>query len=119
MKLTPAISVIPVKNRAYKIIGVSKYDEINLNKEDIFSNVECIYNGIDDISEKTDINYNKAILYKIDSIRQKYKHIICCIARDDYPKRIDLFFKLAEELPDIAFVWMGLMVSRGCIVLLY
>lgn len=96
-----------LKNKAYKIIGVSKYDEINLNKEDIFSNVECIYNGIDDISEKTDINYNKAILYKIDSIRQKYKHIICCIARDDYPKRLDLFFKIAEQLPDIAFVWMG------------
>ena len=96
-----------LKNKAYKIIGVSKYDEMNLNKEDIFSNVECIYNGIDDISEKTDINYNKVILYKIDSIGQKYKHIICCIARDDYPKRIDLFFKLAEQLPDIAFVWMG------------
>jgi glycosyltransferase involved in cell wall biosynthesis len=96
-----------LKNRAYKVIGVSKYDEVNLKKEGIISNVKYIYNGIEDVTEKTDINYNKNILCKIDSIRQKYEHIICCIARDDYPKRIDLFFKIAEQLPDFAFVWMG------------
>lgn len=100
-----------LKTKAYKIIGVSKYDEINLNNEEIFSNVKCIYNGIDDISEKTDINYNNDILCKIDLIRQKYEHIICCIARDDYPKRIDLFFKIAEQLPVFAFVWIGNDIS--------
>ena len=96
-----------LKNKAYKIIGVSKYDEINLTKEEIFSNVECIYNGIDDISEKTYINYNKAILYKIDSIKQKYNFIVCCIARDNQQKKIDLFIEIAKQMPDIAFVWMG------------
>ena len=96
-----------LKNKAYKIIGVSKYDVINLNKEEIVYNVECIYNGIDDISEKSDINYNTDILSKIDSIRQKYEHIVCCIARDNQQKKIDLFFDIAKQMPGIAFVWMG------------
>lgn len=96
-----------LKNKAYKIIGVSKYDVINLNKEDIIYNVECIYNGIDNISEKTDTNYNADILSKLDSIRQNYKHIVCCIARDNQQKKIDLFFDIAKQMPSIAFVWMG------------
>ncbi|MDD3723963.1 MAG: glycosyltransferase [Bacteroidales bacterium] len=96
-----------LKNRAYKIIGVSKYDEVNLKKEGIVSNVKCIYNGIEDISEKTNLTYNPDILNKFDSIRQKYKFIVCCIARDNQQKKIDLFIEVAKQMPDIAFVWMG------------
>lgn len=96
-----------LKNRAYKIICVSKYDEFNLKKVGIVSNVECIYNGIEDFSKQKEETLGYEEKKKIDLIRKNYKYIVCCIARDDYPKKIDLFFEIAKVLPQIAFVWIG------------
>ena len=39
-----------LKNRAAKIIGVSKYDVIQLKEENIYKNVSYIYNGVTDNS---------------------------------------------------------------------
>lgn len=96
-----------LKNRAHKIISVSRYDEFNLKKAGIASNVECIYNGIEDPSKQMEKSLGFEEKKKIDVIKKNYKYIVCCIARDDSPKKIDLFFEIAKRFTNIAFVWIG------------
>ena len=80
------------------IVGVSKYDDINLHSENIRKNVSCIYNGI----------YQPEIKAKLDfNLPPQYKKTILCIARMAAPKRSDLFMDVAELLPDYAFIWIG------------
>lgn len=96
-----------LKNRAHKIIGVSNYDKHNLNNVGISSNVECVYNGIEDITIRTDMTLSTEEKNKIDVLKEKYTNIVCCIARDDQQKKIDLFFDIATRFPQFAFVWIG------------
>lgn len=79
------------------IVGVSKYDEINLKAEGITRNVNCIYNGIKSLEAK-DITID---------IPNKYKKKVLCIARLAAPKRVDLFIEVAKMLPNYAFIWIG------------
>lgn len=79
------------------IVGVSHYDECNLKAEGINKNVYCIYNGINKIEEK-EISV---------TIPSKYKKKVLCIARMAAPKRADIFLKVAQLLPDYAFIWIG------------
>lgn len=80
------------------IVGVSKYDKENMLSENITRNVNYIYNGIfvPDISESLSFNLPK-----------QYKKTVLCIARLAPPKDSVLYMKVAELLPDYAFVWIG------------
>ena len=79
------------------IVGVSHYDEKNLLAEGIVKNVHCIYNGIEAI-EPQNISLD---------IPNHYKKKVLCIARLAAPKRVDIFMKVAELLPEYAFIWIG------------
>lgn len=79
------------------IVGVSHYDEKNLLSEGIVKNVHCIYNGIEAIE-----SHNIAL-----DIPNHYKKKVLCIARLAAPKRTDIFMKVAELLPEYAFIWIG------------
>lgn len=80
------------------IVGVSKYDEINLLSEKINRNIFTVYNGIstpctNDIAEISQFNTNKPI--------------VLSIARVAAPKRVDLFIDTAKRLPNYEFIWVG------------
>lgn len=88
------------------IVGVSQYDKKMLNMEGIKHNVRMIYNGLfDPISVQYDLD--DSFILKIKEIKQKYKKTIFCIARDTPPKKDELFFSIAEQNPDYAFIWIG------------
>lgn len=80
------------------IIGVSKYDYANLQKEGITRNISVVYNGIAKPVVPESLSFN---------IPSSYKKTVLCIARLASPKRSDLFMAAAELLPEYAFVWMG------------
>lgn len=95
-----------LKNRAYRIIGVSKYDAVGMQEEGIYKNVEVIYNGAPDHyaeqHERKDY-----ITIELDEIKQKYKKVIMCISRISKQKKFDLFLDIAKQMPQYAFVWIG------------
>lgn len=95
-----------LKKRANKIVAVSQYDLKNLENNNIKNNVCCIYNGIEDNTQQTKV-LSAPIADKIQSIKTRFRHLIICIARTEYPKRLDLFLDIAREMPDDAFVWIG------------
>lgn len=88
-----------LQNRCQAIVGVSKYDEANLQKEGIKNNVSCIYNGV---SLPIDLTLDNPF-----SHIKNYKGKVLCIARLAPPKRVDLFLKVASLLPQYAFIWVG------------
>ncbi len=96
-----------LKGWCARIVGVSRYDERNLIAEGIRKKVTCIYNGIDDKSVVDIEKLNTGIRERIGRIREDYGRVIMSIARDDAPKRIDLFIEVARLLPEYAFVWIG------------
>lgn len=97
-----------LKNRASNIVGVSKYDEKNLINSRITENVSSIYNGIvDNATAFNKISYDDYIVNRMENLKKRYAFIVCCIARDDAPKKIDLFFEIARKIPNIAFIWIG------------
>lgn len=96
-----------LKNSCRFIVGVSKYDEINLKQEGIKKNVTYVYNGVKDASADTPSKQNEAILQQLFALKDKYKKVIISIARDDAPKKIDLFLEIAKRMQDYAFVWLG------------
>lgn len=84
--------------RCKAIVGVSKYDEINLQKEGITNHVHCIYNGI---KKPNTLTYNPFKSFG------NYKYIVLCIARLSPPKNSHLFLQIAALLPKYAFIWIG------------
>lgn len=96
-----------LKNRCAKIVGVSNYDENNLKAEGISKNVTCINNGITDRTTSCRTTISEEILVNLNAIRQQYGKVVMCIARDDCPKRMDLFLEVAGALPQYAFIWVG------------
>lgn len=87
-----------LQRRCRSIVGVSKYDEINLRKEGITRNVSMVYNGIPKLPS---LNYNPF------AIMHKYAKKVLCIARLNPPKNIKLFLETASLLPEYAFIWIG------------
>ena len=80
------------------VVGVSKYDEMNLISEGIKNNVSTVYNGIyvpncSNISDREVFNEGKKI--------------ILAIARVFPQKKTDLFIDVARLLPQYNFVWIG------------
>lgn len=80
------------------VVGVSKYDEMNLISEGIKRNVSMVYNGISvpDCSNVGDRD-----------VFNEGKKIVLTIARVFPPKKTDLFIDVARLLPQYNFVWIG------------
>lgn len=87
-----------LQNNCGAIVGVSKYDEMNLKKEGITNNVSTVYNGIFTPPELQD-NPFKDIT--------GYSKKILCIARLSKQKNHELFIEIAKRLPQFAFIWIG------------
>lgn len=96
-----------LKNWCARIVGVSWYDQQNLMAEGICKNVTYVYNGIDDKLVVDIENVAHGIRERMLAIRQQYGRVVMSIARDDSPKKIDLFIEIARLLPEYAFVWIG------------
>jgi glycosyltransferase involved in cell wall biosynthesis len=97
-----------LKYRARYIVGVSRYDVINLTKEGI-PNV-CIYNGIPDhLSEPIDETGLESALNLLNHLKSNGHFIVLCIARYSKQKRYDLFCQIAESMAqdNISFIWVG------------
>lgn len=82
------------------IIAVSDYDANNIHLEGIKGDVECIYNGIADMTESSKKTHTKELLCDTG-----FK--VLCVARLAAPKRFDIFVETAKLLPDIKFFWVG------------
>lgn len=95
-----------LKNRAYRIIGVSQYDVEHLRNENIYKNVECIYNGVTD-HFVDNVQITDEITEALDKIKADYPRIVMCISRISKQKKFDLFVDIAEQMPQYAFVWIG------------
>lgn len=95
-----------LKNRAYKIVAVSKYDADAMKEEGISDNVTYIYNGVPDVSLSKE-KLNESITKQIAKIRECYSKIAICVARISPQKKFDLFCDIANALPQYAFVWVG------------
>ena len=87
-----------LQRRCAAIVGVSKYDELNLITEGIHNNVSTVYNGI----------FQPAKLNKDPfANRCGYRGKILCIARLSPQKNHRLFIDVARKMPDVAFIWIG------------
>lgn len=89
------------------IIPVSFYDEKNLIKEKITSNIVCIPNGID--KNELNIVTNDEIKQKIINSKNKGNFNVISIARISKQKKFEMFLKVAEKLvkDNINFFWVG------------
>nr|WP_297161871.1 glycosyltransferase [uncultured Dysgonomonas sp.] len=97
-----------LKNRAARIVGVSKYDVDCLYEEGISRNVELVYNGIvDHTGDDLSFLENMALKEKIEVLKCNYTHIVMCISRISPQKKFDLFLEIARVKPNYAFVWIG------------
>lgn len=97
-----------LKNRAARIVGVSKYDVDCLREEGISKNVELVYNGVVDHTFDDQQSFeNKDLKEKIKEIKRHYSHIVMCISRISPQKKFDLFLDIAKAKPNYAFVWIG------------
>ncbi len=94
--------LLPVERSMQKrcafIVGVSRYDEVNMRTERIATNVTHIYNGIIPMKQDNSLNWD---------IPARFKKTILCIARLSPQKNSSLFMEVASLLPDYAFVWIG------------
>ncbi|MDH6307794.1 glycosyltransferase involved in cell wall biosynthesis [Dysgonomonas sp. PFB1-18] len=94
------------KNRAFRIIGVSRYDVEMMQEEGISKNVECIYNGVtDEYVEKYELKNH--VTEELEKIKQSYPKIVMCISRISKQKKFELFVDIARDMPQYAFVWIG------------
>lgn len=87
-----------LQHRCGAVVGVSKYDEINLKAEGITKNVYTVYNGIYTPKE---LNKDPFMEYR------NTKGIVLCIARLAPQKNHKLFCDLARRFPEYAFLWIG------------
>ena len=93
------------------VVGVSKYDFLNLQKENIRWNVSTVYNGVKDYSNSPAPKHDLTTV--IIAKKNVFKRIILCVARDDAPKLPDLFTKIAQNNPEYFFIWIGNSNNRN------
>lgn len=97
-----------LKNRAAKIVAVSKYDVDCLHEEGITKNVELVYNGVaDHIYDDFQLFENEYLKRRIGDVKRDFKHVVMCISRISPQKKFDLFLDIAKAQPNYAFVWIG------------
>lgn len=80
------------------IVAVSQYDYNNLLLEGIRSNIDYIYNGIENPLRN---------LVEKPEIFNRYDRVVLSIARVAPPKRHDIFIELSRMLPQYGFIWIG------------
>lgn len=95
-----------LKNRAFRLVGVSKYDVDSMKQEGISQNVQCIYNGVTDHFNDTN-DIKDPIADQLEKIKKEYSKIVMCISRISKQKKFDLFIDVARQFPEYAFVWIG------------
>lgn len=95
-----------LKNRAFRIVGVSQYDVATMKEEDIWKNVTCIYNGVEDHYSDNSI-IEERLQSQLQQIKSEYSKIIMCISRISKQKKFDLFLDIARQMQEYAFVWIG------------
>ncbi|MGV8878725.1 MAG: glycosyltransferase [Sphingobacteriaceae bacterium] len=103
-----------LKNQAKHIVGVSRYDLDNLEKEGIYSNTSCVYNGIIDwpaknIKNNTELKSSNLSFDAMVQFKSEEYFIVLCIARLSPPKRFDLFCEIATQFAHdkVKFIWIG------------
>lgn len=97
-----------LKNRAAKIVAVSRYDVDCMKEEGIAKNVTLVYNGVVDYFVRdTGQKESPVMRNKLKEISQNYPHLIMCISRISKQKKFDLFLDIAKSMPQYAFVWIG------------
>lgn len=95
-----------LKDKVFRIIGVSQYDVDMMKEEGIYRNVERIYNGVED-HHLLPIDKSDIITSELEKIKQSFPKIIMCISRISKQKKFDLFLDVAKSIPQYAFVWIG------------
>ena len=95
-----------LKNKVFRIVGVSRYDVDMMKVEGIYENVECIYNGVAD-HHLLSVNKNDIITSNLEDIKHTYPKTVMCISRISKQKKFDLFIDIAKHMPQYAFVWIG------------
>ncbi|MDR0823595.1 MAG: glycosyltransferase [Prevotella sp.] len=95
-----------LKNRAFRIVGVSQYDVNRMEEENIYKNVERIYNGVTD-HYLHHLDVDNPVTDKLKSIKRKHRKVVMCISRISRQKKFDLFLGIAAVMPQYAFVWIG------------
>jgi len=98
---------LALKNRAFKIIGVSRYDVDSMREEGVKDNVICIHNGVEDHVQSGLQAIKPKMEQALICIKERYPKIVMCISRISKQKRFDLFVDIAIRLPQYAFVWIG------------
>lgn len=80
------------------IVGVSRYDYLNLIREGITRNVSYIHNGI-----------SRPVTENLGDIKEfgQYEKNILAIARATPPKNPHLFIAISQLLPQYGFIWIG------------
>lgn len=97
-----------LKNRAARIVGVSRYDVDCLKEEGINKNVQLVYNGLTDYQKEViPEGENADIKNKLLDLKSHYSNIVVSISRISPQKKFDLFIDIAKERPEYAFVWIG------------
>lgn len=96
-----------LKDRAFRIIGVSQYDLDTMKEEGINTNVVKIYNGVVDHYAEEPVLLNSEIEKILKLLQITYPKTVMCISRISKQKKFDLFLELAQQMPEYAFVWIG------------
>jgi glycosyltransferase involved in cell wall biosynthesis len=98
-----------LQSRTRHTVAVSQYDLFNLADEGITRNIRCIYNGIKDYQETTQLHMDQHVRDLGEVILSKKGFRVMCIARISPQKKFDLFCEIAEKMKDedIQFFWIG------------
>ena len=91
-----------MKSRAKAIVGVSRYDYLNLKAEGISKNTYIVYNGVDKIG------YDSSLKLPFHNTKKN----ILAISRANPPKNFKLFREIAIKLPQYNFIWIGGMMQN-------
>lgn len=91
--------------KADLVLACSKMVQTELQKEMGLNNVELLYNTID-MSRYARSDEDKAVARKVLKIADD-RIVVVGNGQIQPRKRFDVFVKMAKDLPDIQFVWVG------------
>lgn len=92
-------------NRADMVLAVSPATKENLVKIGVHKPIEILENSIDTSQYQTTAEQKRKIREKLNLPQDKF--IVVGNGQIQPRKRFDTFIKVAQQLPDIQFVWVG------------